>query len=340
MDVLSNDIMEAYSQVRAELLRLRFYGWPREIAVECTTHCNARCKHCTHDELIRSGARQSKSADKYEIFYRVVKARMLCLLTRCPDACIEPVGLGEPLLHKDICEIIEFMCGLFEKVNLNTNCSMLSDEMSRKLIELPLNCITLSLSYENRNVFEREVGLDYQSVRENVKHYLMLRKQKQNVASIVIVHIFDNNYNSDSDNEMFRREMRPFLMDGDRIQLRPYYEFNGEALTNKQHRMDVAPCESLWQVLMIDVDGWAFPCCMGGWKPFDEKLSIGSIRDGVDAIVRNLMKLREDQINGNMGNCPSCFVLKMNGAFVKRRSVYNIERSVRGPITLLSDSHL
>ncbi len=311
----------------------RFSGWPKQVSIEVTSCCNARCRNCTHGELIKSGKRIQKIVDIQTVFYRIRKTKLITLLfhTEVSSAC--PVGLGEPLTHPNIAQIISYMEVFFPTVvGINTNAGLLTEQCAEQLIEAGFDYIYLSLSYFDKDIYEKEVGLNYDTVIDNICNFLEMRKKTESKGQ-VIIHIFDNTLNSEEDIKRFKDKFRPLLQKQDALSIREYIEFvENEINTRMKKREEIRPCYELWDVLMIDVDGNIYPCCMGVWKEYDPYLAVGNMEDDIDVIVEHVMDLRKKQFEGDMGSCLSCATLKHNMAFHLPLFCYDKSASIHGDI--------
>lgn len=328
---LENDY--AYTALLRGVDETEFSGWPTEIAIEISSCCNAKCRNCTHERLIKSGKRIQEIADKRTIFYRIRKIKLITLLFHSEVGAATPVGLGEPLTHPDIAQIISYMKVFFPNVGFNTNAGLLSEKCAQQLVESGLDYIHLSLSYFDKEIYEREIGLNYDTVINNICKFLEIRKQNKDSIKTVCIHIFNNTLNSKEAIENFKDKFRPLLQENDILEIRQYMEFGeSEAKTKIKKRNDVSPCCQLWQVLMVDVRGNMYPCCMGVWKEFDPYLTIGNIQDPIEDVAENLMNLRKKQLEGDMGSCLSCATLRHNYAFRLPLLCYDKTASIHGNI--------
>ncbi len=310
-----------------------FSGWPTEIAIEASTYCNAKCKNCTHEKLIESGNRVQSIVNIQTIFYRIRKCKLITLLFHVNvSGGVSPVGLGEPLIHPDIIQIISYMKLFFPVVGINTNASLLSDQLARQIIKTNLDYIYLSLSYFDKEIYEREIGLNYDVTVRNICNFLEIRKKEKSCGK-AIIHIFDNSLNSNEDIKRFKDKFRPLLQKQDALEIRQYIEFvKNETKTRVLKRNDIKPCYELWQVLMVDVDGNLYPCCMGLWKETDQYLVIGNIKDSIVTIIEQLKRLRNQQFEGNFDSCLQCGTLKNNLRFRLPLFCYDKEASIHGEI--------
>lgn len=310
-----------------------FVGWPKQVSIEVTSCCNAKCRNCTHEELIKSGKRVQKIVDTPTVLYRIRKTKLITLLFHAEVSSASPVGLGEPLTHPDIAQIISYMETFFPGVvGINTNAGLLSKQCAQQLVEAGLDYIYLSLSYFDKDIYEKEVGLNYDTVISNICNFLEIRK-KAKADGQAIIHIFDNTLNSKEDVKRFKDKFRPLLQKQDALSIREYIEFvDNEINTRMKKRKEIRPCYELWDVLMIDVDGNIYPCCMGVWKAYDAYLAVGNIEDDAAVVAEHVKELRKKQFEGDMGSCLQCATLKHNMAFRLPLYCYDKVASIHGDI--------
>ena len=335
---------EAYLTLLDDAKKTKFQGWPSSITIECSTYCNARCTNCTHGELMKTGVRLQKNVDLREIQYRIRKAKLWTVLFGVTFADIGPAGLGEPLIHPDIILILRYMVKFFPKVGLNTNVSLLKGELAKEMAKTKLDYIYLSLSYFNRETYEKEIGLDYDNTINNILEFIKIAKA-ENFSGMILIHIFNNNLNSEEDIKNFKNMFEPLLREKDNLEIRKYIELtdNG-AKTRSIKRKMPKPCYQLWQVMVVDVEGNIYPCCSGLWKKHDEYLTIGNISDSAVTVIENLKSLRKKQLEGNYGTCLKCDTFWQNIKFKLPLYCYNKDASIFGNIqykeTMLNSTQL
>ena len=75
----------------------------------------------------------------------------MTLLYGIDDPLVLPVGLGEPLCHPQIVDILRYMEIFFKRILFTTNASLLNAEIADELANINLESITLSLSYFNKD---------------------------------------------------------------------------------------------------------------------------------------------------------------------------------------------
>lgn len=113
------------------------------IRLEITSHCNLKCEYCHNSEY---------SNRKDDMSTQDIKQLICNLKERYPINKILLIG-GEPLVNKDICEIISLITSLGIKTDMVTNGTLLTNEFVKKLEKSGLKRIRLSID-EIGNVSE------------------------------------------------------------------------------------------------------------------------------------------------------------------------------------------
>jgi len=277
--------------------------YPIDLNIEITTICNSKCAFCTHEELVNHGKKQAKHME-FEFAKSVVdKLREITKEQEVPEEKIRisPVGLGESLLHPDFFNLIEYIRGLFPKacIHSNTNGISLDETTAEKLIDSGLDSIVFSLCFNNAITYERETGVDkYDLVVENIKRFLIM---KGNRSPKTIIHIFDVPENRKVFSG-FIKQWSPLINRNDFIGLYKYLPLTKwEIKTDRKY-----PCNQIWNVLMIDIDGYIFPCCIGAWMERTDQLCIGHINEPWKILKERITELRTNHQDGNFGFCEGC----------------------------------
>lgn len=108
---------------------------PKWIAWEVTQKCNLKCVHCrcSSDEASSEGDFSTEEGKK--------------LLTEIAEFSKPVVVLsgGEPLMRKDIFELADFGSSLGLRMCMATNGALVDDEMCRKMREVDIKMVSLSL---------------------------------------------------------------------------------------------------------------------------------------------------------------------------------------------------
>lgn len=146
-----------------------------------TNLCNFRCKYCAHAGGMINfekvyGLRPETMSP--ETFRRAVDQ-----LRDFPDRLkvINLSGQGEPLLNRDLPEMIRYAraADVAERIEVITNASLLSREMSGRLIDAGLDCIRISLQGMTAQKYREICGysLDFEKFIEDIAWLFQHRGQ-------------------------------------------------------------------------------------------------------------------------------------------------------------------
>lgn len=310
-----------------------FSAWPDYIAIECTTACPAKCTNCTHESLIMSGQRKIGDISYEEACYRIRKVKLYTLLFEVEHPKFGPVGLGEPFCHPQMLEILQYAAAFFDHVEITTNARLLSRDKAEKLAQLPMAMVSISLSYFDKVVYEREIGMDYDTVVQNIVYYFEQRK-RFNSSGFVVLHIFDNSLSTKNDYQDFVRFFNRYTREGDVLNHRVYYEFVQNHIKTNQKDIELKPCGELWHIMAVDVDGYIYPCCMGLWEKYDASLALGKMEAPIQSVVQKIISIRSQQFIGLSGRCRICPSIRHYTEFLFPIWMYHRQKCVQGPITL------
>jgi MoaA/NifB/PqqE/SkfB family radical SAM enzyme len=140
---------------------------PLSIDVEPTVRCNLRCTFC------RQAASQRKAPDMPESLFETV-------LDSFPDLhAVKLQGIGEPLLHPGIIQLISRAKQRGIRVTIFTNGTLLGKGMAEKLVSSGVDEINVSFDHPDSRTFETlRPGLDWQRFSDGVRNLSQCAKNK------------------------------------------------------------------------------------------------------------------------------------------------------------------
>ena len=106
--------------------------------------CSVDCKFCPQDLFIRKYFESNKVRES--ILSRETLRR--CISNMPQDYAIQFGGFSEPFLNPFCIELIEDICSLGKTIDLYTTLVGLNEEMLRRVMELPINCVCLHIADE------------------------------------------------------------------------------------------------------------------------------------------------------------------------------------------------
>lgn len=149
---------------------------PFKLKLENTTFCNLKCKMCPYTKGLNR-PKGSLSLEKFKYIYDQIRPCYLNL-----------TGIGEPLINKDIYEIIKYAKKNRTFVKLDSNGMLLNKENSERLLEAGPDILSISLDGMKKETFEKiRGGAVFEIVRGNIKRLTRLKEEKKYPTEI---HIF------------------------------------------------------------------------------------------------------------------------------------------------------
>lgn len=282
------------------------------IQVELTNHCNYRCRFCP-----QSGWREDVSAAapfdrakgymEFDLFRRVIdEAKRI--------ACeVNFSFFGEPMMHPEFLGFMDHLKnrGPGLRVVMNTNLSLATAEIFRKLIEIELNDLRLSIDAASAETYElvrpgkEHVNLDgscgrggrFATICEKAEYWLSLPDHRPTR------HVFTVNSINRSEIGMFVERWLPLLGEGDIILTKNVVTYGGKI---SDDLIGENPC-NVWdqRVLTVDWTGRVSPCNLDT----NMDLAIGSLSESTllelfrSEEYQRMMKLSQAQ---QIASCRCC----------------------------------
>lgn len=141
--------------------------------------CNFRCKYCMMS--IPNKNRHFVSDKKnmeLSLFKKLVKD---CLSFPDKIKVLRFVGMGEPLLHKDLPDMIHHATtsSKFERIEIITNGSLLTPKLSQKLVAAGLTNLLISIQGISSEKYKEisNASIDFKKIVENIWYFYHNRKQ-------------------------------------------------------------------------------------------------------------------------------------------------------------------
>lgn len=122
----------------------RVFSAPTTVDLCITARCNMKCKHC-----FAASQEQPPQEPTFE--------QLKYIIDRLNDAKVFTVTItgGEPLIRRDFFEIVEYIKQYTIRMGLNTNATLVTDEVSERIAEMGFKSrISVSLDGSNRETHE------------------------------------------------------------------------------------------------------------------------------------------------------------------------------------------
>lgn len=136
----------------------------KRVIWEVTKYCNYKCKHCCASAASIDTSEELKLNDFYKILDDLKKFG------------VEEIYFsgGEPFSRKDMLKILEKACNNGILCNISTNASLITEEIAKKLKELNINKVHISLDSHKEDIFNEFRGGNY--FNKTIEKIKLLRK--------------------------------------------------------------------------------------------------------------------------------------------------------------------
>ncbi len=237
----------------AELMDYYIPPWPCVYWIDIIRECNLRCIMCP----------QSKGLAAKPVRMPVPAFR--CIIDDvCENRPLVKLYLsGEPLLHEDLCEMIDYAAVHGCATMIHTNAVALTEEMSRKILASRLSFLSFSFDGGAPAVYERlRPPAQFAEVRSNIRRYLDLRRSCGGGphTTVEIIRMRDTD-------GLLQDFVREWMAAGaDDVHIADYLTWHGlvedRRVESKPAVCGYKPCAAPFRYGCILSDGTAVPCCL------------------------------------------------------------------------------
>lgn len=252
---------------RTELAKMIPLSTPYIVQIFPAYGCNFKCNYCIHSVPVKE---RGYISNKYFLNFDLYKK---CI----DDLCKFPkrlkmlrfAGTGEPLLNKDIVKMVKYAVEkqVAYSVDVVTNASLLTKEISKRLVDAGVSRIRISIQGINAKKYKQVAGIDFEFDKfiQNLS-YLYKNKDKTQVYIKIIDSVLD-----EGDEEKF------FKIFGDicdfiavehlfpavsQIDYSAISKNSIQKLTQNGKKIQNAEiCPQPFYLMQINPDGNVVPCC-------------------------------------------------------------------------------
>ncbi len=162
-------------------------GWPAEIFLELSNVCDLKCAMCpTFSALNPNRLIALKEDERGFLDTKVVARPLEELLTHALN--VHCFGYGEPTLHPEFRETIEYLSGFEVMIDFFTNGMHIDEDLADFLVRSKVYKVTVSFSGTTREDYEN-VYLDgrFDKVLAGLRHLAEAKKRQGRLYPIVVI---------------------------------------------------------------------------------------------------------------------------------------------------------
>jgi MoaA/NifB/PqqE/SkfB family radical SAM enzyme len=283
---------------------------PFIINIDPSDACNFQCKFCpTGDrELMRNTPGRGHGVMDFDLYKRIIDS-----IGEFDDK-IKVIRLykdGEPLLNPHFAEMVEYAkkSGCCDRVDTTTNASLLTHELSLKIIDAGLDRINISVEGVNEAQYAdfARYKIDFQKFVDNIRFFYEHRKQCEMIVKI------NGDILTEDEKQRFY-DMFGDITDGIFIEsiMDCWPTFEQKKVTVNESRgiyaneiKEVLVCPYVFYCLYVNSDG-TYSLCFLDWA---RKMILGNAWNSTPKEVWNSQKLKEYQkifLRGERKSHPIC----------------------------------
>lgn len=263
--------------------------FPVRLYIEPTNACNLRCIHCHHNNIKEDVFKRRPGLMDFDVFKKIIdeiKGR------HCE---ISLNAQGEPLLHKDIIEMVRYCKrnGVF--VSVLTNATLLTEEISKELVLSRLDRIVFSFDSIKKAEYEAiRVNGSFDPTLLNILKFIRINEDSGHntfVCCSVVVQNTNRESIEDYDRYFYSLPVDN-IFHSQLLNLSGNSGVAGEVDMKGKKKVfgkkDFPICRVPWEMMTVNWDGEVTACGLD----FNVLYPVGSIKDSTLTELWNSKKMR------------------------------------------------
>lgn len=292
----------------------RAIPFPPSVSIEPTNACNFSCPACVrfHDKVREQGYME------FELFKEIIRE-----LAGGPACDTLLTGFGEPLLHPEFTDFIDFASARgIRTLRIITNASLLTEEITDAVLSGGVSGIHFSIDGNSSETYNSiRKGGDFEKTLANVIRFLEARDKRNLDRPTVVLRTIRMDKTA-SEIDGIRARWQKLLRETDEIWIQELLSHDVENRLSRQdnearkkaahhgRRPVLSPCIVLFKHIGVRWNGDFEYCCASGIRS-DFGLGLGfpgvSIRDAwVDPRMRKIRRLHLLGKKDDISICRSC----------------------------------
>jgi len=239
--------------------------FPIYLIIEPVSACNLRCPFCHQVDENFTSNKQMMGNMNFELFKKIIDEA-----SEKGTNAITLTCRGEPTLHPQIGEMIEYCSGKFLELKMNTNATRLNEKLIHQILKSGMTDLVFSVDSYFKEEFESlRVGANFENVLNNIKKFKEIR-EKFYPNSSCITRASGVNVGK-QDPKKFKEFWEKYV---DYVVMVKMLE-RWDIYNNPLEKMGKGSCHYLGRSLSIYFDGSVIPCDID----YEGKLSVGNVQD-------------------------------------------------------------
>ena len=275
--------------------------FPPYLQIEPTSICNYRCVFC-----YQTDNKFNKRSTGYMGHMKLATFKMLIDQAEGNIEFISLASRGEPLLCPDFKKMLAYTRDKFLNLKINTNASLLDEEMSYAILESGVKTLVFSADAADSALYSKlRVNGKLEKIVTNIKKFQEIRTKNYSNSKI-ITRVAGVKVNNQQNLDNMEKYWGDFV---DQVAFVDYVPW--ENVYQSKYSGIQTPCSDLWRRLFVWWDGKVNPCDVD----YKSKLSVGDIKNSniselwkSDA-YNKLRQQHESKLRSNASPCNRCVVV-------------------------------
>jgi|TARA_B110000438_G_C15800256_1_gene644799 organic radical activating enzyme len=266
----SSDIWDKYLIFRYRLHifpeKQIVYDFPIYLLIEPVSACNLRCVMCFQIDDSFSSSKNFMGKMEFSLFKKIIDDAY-----NGGTKAITMASRGEPTLHPQLGEMLEYCKGKFFELKMNTNGTLLTDKLIHQILQSGVTEMVFSVDSYSKKEYEsiRVKGI-FETVLNNIKKFKEIR-EKFYPNSSCATRVSGVKINDTQDPKMFRKFWQNYVDNVVMVEM----QYKWDTYSNPKENMSNGPCDILWERMYIWYDGICNPCDID----YKSELAVGSIKE-------------------------------------------------------------
>jgi sulfatase maturation enzyme AslB (radical SAM superfamily) len=299
---LQNNKLEKWCEYLVFRYKLRKYptqkkvsNFPVYLLIEPVSACNLRCVMCF--QVDKTFTKKPYMGTMSLDLYKNVIDQAIAGGTRA----ITLASRGEPLMHKQICEMLSYAKDKFFEIKINTNATKMTEEHCHAILSSNVTELVFSIDAERKDLYEKiRVRGNFDTVIDNIKMFNSIKK-KHYPSSNIMTTASGVFFHEEQSIEKFTKFFKKLVDNVAVVNI----ENRWNTYTNEVHPDITTPCEYLWQRMYVWFDGISNPCDVD----YKSNLQVGNLSDSTIKEIwsgKTYSQLRKDHISGDRSKWNPC----------------------------------
>jgi len=251
----------------AELMDYYIPPLPSDYWLDINRACNLKCIMCPQSKGLRPRPAHMSLETFRGIIDDVCETRPLIRLYMS----------GEPLLHEDLFEMIEYAGDRNCQTAIHTNATLLTSEISERLLSSPLTYLSFSFDGCSAPAYEQlRPPAKFEQVESNIRQYLDLRRRGGGGGPFTAIEIIRMRETDDLLQNFVERWRTSEV---DEVRVTEYMTWHGRVddrrVVNTPDGSGYNPCAAPFCHGCILADGTVVPCCLD----LDGEMPLGNVAE-------------------------------------------------------------